>query len=178
MPYAIELFLDGTTDGLVREVWKKYAEAGISDYLSRSDSRPHITLAVFERLTLEQCQDPLNRFVAEHHFPELEFSHLGVFYSEKNVVFVAPTVTPELLELHRKFHRQFEPLMEQEWESYREGRWVPHCTLGVDLPKDKIAQAVQCSLTLSLPFRCRVVEVALIEFRPVRQICACRLDHD
>ncbi len=178
MPYAIELFLDGATDGLVRDIWRTYAATGISDYLSQSDSRPHITLAVFERLKVEQCQDSLNQFVADHRFPELEFSHLGVFYSEKNVVFVAPTVTPELLELHRKFQRRFEPLMEQEWESYQEGRWVPHCTLGVDIPRDKIAQAVECSLALPLPFRCRIKEVALIEFRPVRQICACRLEQN
>ncbi len=176
MPFAFELFLDSVTEQLIREVWRRYAELGISSYLAESDSRPHVTMAVFDELTIEECQVLLNDFVARKRLITLEMSHLGLFYSAKNVVYLGPTVTEELLQLHRDFHRIFERFMEHEWDCYRRGRWVPHCTLGVEIPKERLPEAVAAAMELiPLPLTCRVGEVGLIEFSPVRHLCSCKL---
>ncbi|TCL74286.1 2'-5' RNA ligase superfamily protein [Hydrogenispora ethanolica] len=176
MPFAIELFFDSEFERLVRGVWEQYARAGITAYLYESDARPHITLAVFDDLRLEECQSYLDRFVKQTRFFPLEFSHLGVFHSEKNVVFLGPTVTPELLAMHRNFHELFTPFIEHEWESYHGGRWVPHCTLGMDIPRAKIPEAVALAMAIPLPLECRIAEVGLIEFRPVRNLCRYKLE--
>ena len=73
MPFAIELLFDAEFDRRVRDVWQKYARAGVSSYLYESDARPHVTMAVFDQLKLEECQNHLERFVRQSRFFPLVF---------------------------------------------------------------------------------------------------------
>ena len=50
MPYAVELLFDAEGETRVRCVWKALKAAGLSSYMVDSESRPHITLAVYDSL--------------------------------------------------------------------------------------------------------------------------------
>jgi len=56
------------------------------------------------------------------------------------------------------------------WDHYRPGTWVPHCTLATDMEPDQFGAALAIAGRVSLPLECRVGEVGIVEFRPVKQL--------
>ena len=52
MPFALQLYFDPITEGAIRDLWRRFAEAGIASYLHESTNRPHITLAGHDALDL------------------------------------------------------------------------------------------------------------------------------
>jgi hypothetical protein len=51
-----------------------------------------------------------------------------------------------------------------------EGGWVPHCTLASDLEPEQFGSALAIAGRVRLPIECRLVEVGIVEFRPVKQL--------
>ncbi len=79
MPFALQLFVDPVSDTAVRSLWEELASTGLSS-LRDSGNRPHFSLA-------------------------LSIASLGIFPGEQAVVFLAPIVIPDLLDLHREVHQ-------------------------------------------------------------------------
>ena len=59
------------------------------------------------------------------------------------MVFLAPVVTRELLELHIRLHRMPPVVAGTRREYYLPGRWVPHCTIAEGLEPDDIRTTVE-----------------------------------
>ena len=157
MPYALELAVDGAA-AAVRRVWRELDDAGIS-YMARSGARP-IDRAAFE--------SELTRVAAETAPLPITLASVGLFPTV--AVFLAPTVTAELLDLHADVHRRFRHLGTAPWRYYAPGVWVPHCTLASDLAPDQFATALEIARRARLPLECRLVEIGIVEFRPVNQL--------
>ena len=167
MPYAIELALDPTAAGVVRSLWRELEEAGIT-YVARAGAGPHVSLGIWDALDCDGADAELTRFAAETAPIPLTVPSVGLFPGVG--VFLAPTVTAELLELHASFHRRFGPLGQAPWDHYRPGVWVPHCTLATDLEPDQFDRALAIAGRAPLPLQCRLVEIGIVEFRPVKQL--------
>jgi len=58
----------------------------------------------------------------------------------------------------------------------RSGAWVPHCTLATDLEPHQFGSALAIAARVPLPLECRLVEVGIVEFRPVKQLVSYGLD--
>jgi len=172
MPYAVELALDPTSAGVVRRLWRELDAAGIT-YVARAGARPHVTLGIWDAFEHEDAVAELRRFAAATAPVTLRLASVGLF--PRVAVFLAPAVTPELLDLHARFHHRFGPLGRAPWEHYRPGSWVPHCTLATDLEPDQFASALSIAARAPLPLESRLVEVGIVEFRPVRQLVSCAL---
>ena len=172
MPYAFELALDPASAAVVRRAWRELADAGIG-YVATSGARPHVTLGIWDGLDLERAEAELARFAAETSSVQLTFASVGLFPGV--AVFLAPTVTVELLALHTAFHRRFARLGQAAWEHYRPGAWVPHCTLATDLEPDRFGDALAIAARAPLPLESGLVEVGIVEFRPVKQLVSCAL---
>ena len=172
MPYAVELALDPASADVVRRVWRELDDAGIT-YVSRSGARPHVTLGIWETLDHDGAEAELTRFAAETAPVRLTLASVGLF--PRVAIFFAPTVTAELLQLHAGFHRQFDRLGERSWDHYRPGGWVPHCTLATDLEPDQFGGALAIAGRVPLPLECRLVEIGIVEFRPVKQLVSFAL---
>jgi len=56
MPYAVELYFDEQTEALIKAIWEKLAEKGVSDRQAKRGARPHLALAVF--ITIENSRPP------------------------------------------------------------------------------------------------------------------------
>jgi len=172
MPYAFELALDPASAAAVRRVWRELDDAGIR-YMARSDASPHVSLGIWETIDREGAEAELARFAAQTPPLEVTLASVGLF--PRVAVFLAPTVTAELLELHARFHRRFEHLGEAPWEHYWPGAWVPHCTLAMDLEADRFGDALTIAARMPLPLAARLIEVGIVEFRPVKQLASCPL---
>src|SRR5262249_51393762 len=172
MPYAIELALDPESAAVVRRVWRELAVAGI-EYMEASAARPHVSLGIWDALDRDHAQAELTRFAAETSPVRVSFASVGLF--PRVAVFLAPTVTADLLELHAGFHRRFAHLGEAPWVHYAVGAWVPHCTLATDLGPDRFGDALAIAGRVPLPLEARLVEVGIVEFRPVKQLSSYAL---
>jgi 2'-5' RNA ligase len=167
MPYAIELALDPTSADAIRRAWRELHDAGIT-WMARSGARPHVTLGIWNTLDRDGAESELTRFAAATSPVRLTLTSVGLFPAV--AVFLAPTVTAELLDLHAGFHRRFGRLGGESWEHYRPGAWVPHCTLATDLEPGQFGSALAIAGRIPLPLECRLVEVGIVEFRPVKQL--------
>ena len=53
---------------------------------------------------------------------------------------------------------------------YAPGAWVPHCTLEMDLPDENVPKVIELCSDLDLPTEAHLVEVGLVEFRPLKEL--------
>jgi hypothetical protein len=130
----ITLRFDAKTERAIATSLRRLAAEGIAvsygSELPESRHRPHLTVAAFDTLDLGPYQSVL-KSVAEQLRPiSIRFHSLGIFV-EKNVLYLAPRITLELLRLHQTFHTAFSgaqwPMLKYEWLGV--GMWTPHCTL-------------------------------------------------
>ena len=106
----------------------------------------------------------------------LEFHwEVGTFPGDEGVIFTPPVVTKELLEFHRDFNNEFSDCREAMWNYYLPDLWVPHCTLAINVPKDKISGAFEYVLESFEPVKARIEEIGLVEFRPVKHLACYKL---
>lgn len=67
MPYALQLYFDPGTDAMVRQLWCRFAEAGIARHLAESANRPHLTLAIYDDLDVAMAEREL--LLSSRHSP-------------------------------------------------------------------------------------------------------------
>ena len=172
MGYAIELNLSTESAARIVKLWEALASESISSTMLDVGAQPHISLAVFEELDPAALRESLHRFARETPPLSVVLSSTGVFPTAEGVVFLAPVVTQGLLEVHRRLHGLLEDKGIECVEYYRPGRWVPHCTVAMEVDSSKIGAAIEISLRSKAFGPVRLGEISLIEFRPVREIYA------
>ena len=175
MGYAVELNLSRDSAARVVKVWESLAREGISSVMLDVDAQPHISLAVFEDLKPEALRADLSRFAEVTRPLSLDLASAGTFPTAKGVVFLAPVVTQELLSVHSRFHSLLRERGIDSVEYYRPGKWVPHCTVAIDLAPDKVGAALEMCVQSEAFGAVDLDKVSLIEFRPVREICTFSL---
>jgi 2'-5' RNA ligase len=180
MSHSVELHFDPRSSKKLRDL-----RQSLYDSLQLSDdgepkTKPHISLAVFEKPLKGELQagarDNLAAFAHATKPFSLMLSSVGIFPGkEHDVVYLGPVTTAELLELHTSFHHLFKDAAPNCSEYYLPGNWIPHCTLAMSVPNHKTPLAVSFLQGQKLPLRVRVKELALIEFPPVKTVCAFQL---
>ena len=167
MPYAVELALDPTSADAVRLCWREMEAAGIT-WMARSGARPHVTVGIWDTVEGDGARSVVAKFADETEPVRVTLASVGLFSGV--AVFLAPAVTRELLDLHADFHHRFGGLGGRGWDHYRPGSWVPHCTLATDLEPERFGDALAIAARVPLPIECRLVEIGIVEFRPVQQL--------
>ena len=111
-------------------------------------------------------------FAAATQARDFTFASLGVFFNGADgIVFLAPVVTHELLSIHGAFHAAFAHYAVAELDYYLPGNWVPHCTLALNVPRDRVPAVVDASSRLAgLPLRGRFESMGLFQFQPAKDI--------
>jgi hypothetical protein len=126
MVHSIELVFDPDTEAAIRRIWESLAAAGIPSQAPAS--RPHVTLAVAERIAADV--DALLRPVSEQ-LPLVAAVGAPVLFGRANVVFARLVVpTSELLALHAEVHRLCLPhMVPAPMPNSLPGQWTGHVTL-------------------------------------------------
>lgn len=133
MGYAVELYFDRGTEERITRLWDTYREQNVTSLLPDLGFRPHISLAVFRDVEPALLTDVLVD-IARNTLPlEVGLAAVASFPGAEGVLFLVPTVSKELIELHEYFHERISKLGLKANPYYLPGRWVPHCTIASDL---------------------------------------------
>jgi hypothetical protein len=92
------------------------------------------------------------------------FGSVGIFLGERSVLFLAPVVTEPLLALHRRVDEHIQGLALPMFELYRPGRWVPHCTLAMDLAPPELEVALRIAAAFPLPLTATIATIYVREY--------------
>lgn len=176
---AVCLYFDADAAAAVRLAWKRIAEAGISDEMPEAGWRPHVTLSGCRDLRLEEYLPVLREFAAQTKPQDISFTSVGYFGGgNRQTVFLAPTVTRGLLNLHERHHGLVAPFCSAVSPYYTPDGWTPHCTLALNLPTERLAQAVTLTDDFGLPIMGRLMAVGVVRVaRPqVEELSLLALD--
>ena len=166
MAFAVELTLDRESAGPVRALWGRMADGGIQ-FMADSNADPHITLGIWESLDIQRTVAEVAALANLTAPVPLVFADVQVFGTE--VVYLAPTRSTRLADLHRHVHERIGPLGDGAWPYYTAAAWVPHCTVAMELGLVPIATALNIATGIVLPLSGRGDRIAIVEFRPARE---------
>jgi hypothetical protein len=79
-------------------------------------------------------------------------------------VFLAPTVTHRLMNIHSRFHDLFHDLEHSLSEYSLPGRWFPHITLAFKLDRELVCRVISTVLETELPEQSRIEEIGIGQF--------------
>ena len=171
MPYSVELALVESDASAIDSLCDRLEEDRDITTYRRLDSAPHISLAVYDNIDVNRCADALRAFARTLSPTSVHLGAMGAFCHDRNVLFVAPAVTSELLELHERFHRTFEAFDGACWNYYRPGNWVPHVTLAIDLSAVQLGTAIQNLAPLWRGRNAALDRLRFISHPPFRVLC-------
>jgi len=175
MPFAVLLLFDANTEAVIKSTWKELADTGVAPYMDQSANRPHFTLAVYQGLDLVRCEQQLKLFAATKNPLPVALQYLGIFPTAPATVFISAPVTSPLLELHAQIHESLRAISIDAHPYYLPGKWIPHCTLALELEPSLITRVLGVALQIPVPLHGEITEIGVIEFRPVRHLFRFRL---
>ncbi len=175
MPFAIELFFDTQSDMAVQTVGQFLEKEKIPTVFSKLGSTPHVSLAVFEQYDPQRLHSLLKNLASHFFSMPFRLSSLGTFPGKEGVLFLAPVVTPRLLEIHTWLHEAIDKVVEGNWVYYFPDNWVPHCTLSIHLTARKLAKGMELLRRKGFSIQGHYNRLALIEFNPLTRIKPVRL---
>ncbi len=138
MKYAIELYLDKSTEEKVYSLAGKIADAKISTKYLEWKTRPHITLACFNDVDEEQCMRKLTAFAQNHKKMFVTLASVGMFVDTKTI-FLSPVMTSSMYQFQKELHEALCGFDTQGHEWYLPNRWVPHCAIALTKEDDEEA---------------------------------------
>ena len=151
MPFALELYFDERTESLIKAIWEKLAERGVSERMVKRAARPHVALAVFEDADPGELAFVLRAMAKEQPPIEVRFESLGTYCSADGVLFLSPVVSPRFFLLHSTVMKLLNPLVSGMKESCKPNRFVPHCTIAYGLDKETLSKAIALFSNKALP---------------------------
>ena len=160
MPYTIELQLNRAAETKFLVQWETLRREGVSDLLFNLGYKPHVTLAMYHEIDEAKTIAKLETFIASETAIPVEFRHFTV---HKVSIFSEPRENAPLRKFHARFEKKF-------GRSFRDidhaGIWMPHCTIGMELPTEKIGSVVGKLLENWTPISGTLDRLALVKFRP------------
>ena len=163
--YAFVGYLDHETEVNFQGLWKDLSEKNISQYgVENKGKRPHITIADYDNLEKNRFIQLADKFYEDKQKIDMTLNILGTFIST-GTLFIAPTLSTELLDFHRNHHNYFRTFNENENSFYLPGKWNPHCTIASRLNEDKMVQAFRYCTSNIEKICCNLGEIALIEVK-------------
>lgn len=158
------MFIDEEGEATIRGIWENVCDAGISSFMPDTGVRPHITLAVYDQLDIDLFLEKFSEFSRELSPISFSLSSIGAFLEPRGTVFIAPTVTHRLMNLHAKFHQEFHDLEHSLSEYSLPGKWLPHFTLASELSDDQIKEVICIGLNAPVPAHSTLTEIGIGEF--------------
>jgi 2'-5' RNA ligase len=169
MPYTIELQLNRAAESRVLDLWDILRNEKITDFSYRMNYRPHVTLAMYHEMDIARTIAKLERFAAGATPIKVAFRQLAV---GKTSILALPVENGTL----RKWHARFERRLGRSFRDIdHAGIWMPHCTIGMELPTTELGRAVDKVLAKWAPIEGRLERLALIKFRPGEVLWSKRL---
>jgi len=170
MGYAVQLYFDSGLEASLLGVRSALTRAGVTPTLERLGDRPHVSLAVLDRVPVQRCIAMVEQFAESQRPFRATFAAFGAFPTSQGVVYLTPTPSAELLDAHRSMHRLLTELGADVHEHYVPDAWIPHSTIGFELSSEEVALALSWLHENFKPLDGMYSSMGLIEFAPVKQL--------
>jgi 2'-5' RNA ligase len=158
---AVCLLFDARSDLLMRKLWSRLEDAGVSTLATHTHGRhyPHLSYAVLRSWDLERVQDALAALPAAEPFT---MSFHGTLAFPRGRVALAPAVTADVALRQWRVVTALGTTGAELHRNYVAGQWVPHVSVATRAQGDKLATVVKAIADV-LPLTARVDRAALID---------------
>jgi len=174
MPYAVTLLLDPDCTARIRGLWQALARERLSDSAVSLNYDPHVTLAIHDDTADPAVlSDGARSAASGWNALPVTCAALAVFPATPSTLWIAPTVTTELLRAHAELCAALPSTSLHA--HYRPGTWMPHITLADDLGAGSIGAALTTSAAAFRPFVASLDRIEVVSFRPVIRLWQGRL---
>jgi hypothetical protein len=167
MGFAIELYFDPQTERTLLDLRKTLTAAGVKPVLDEIGDRPHISLAVLSQVDPDELLQELKDFAADLDVMPITLSAIGSFPTADAVLFLAPAITQELMDVHWDLHQLIADLKLHPHAYYMPDRWVPHSTVAQNIQTELVPTAFDLCRKSFKPINAKLIEIGLVRFRPV-----------
>lgn len=154
---------DEQTEAVLSGIQNEIYALGFSGFQTKNIPM-HFTIGAYNIKQEAELKERLITIAQTHKAFRVSFNHIGLFRQPANdVLFIAPEVNKEMLQLKDLFMDSSEPF-----------NWSPHTTLLIDKP-EAIQQAIPVVLDTFSTFEGKVVTLHLFEFWPTKHILSVKL---
>ena len=172
MRFGVIMHLDADSAGRIRQVQRALTGGKDDDPLDLYDViygvEPHITLALYDEIERSLIVEAIDRTFRDVGPMPIDFASIALFPG--SVLYLAPRVTVELLEIHRVYHRHSKTMADACNLHYLPDAWVPHCSLGVPAPAEELSQAMLNVGYSWTPVEGHLVSAELVTYPPVTSL--------
>ena len=136
---------------------------------------PHITFGIYSGVGRAQMTRFIEGIASNLQKTRLFFGYVGVF-PESGVLFAAPGVTQELLDMHASIHARYDDFCFDKncLYSLRESKWVPHITLATPI-NFQAQDVLGIILEKFTPFSGEITRIRITEQEPLVEIASFAL---
>ncbi|MBN9442291.1 2'-5' RNA ligase family protein [Bosea sp. (in: a-proteobacteria)] len=137
MGFAISFRSDHPSAEPVRALWRQVEGFEDAPSMALLGYPPHVTLAIYDDDAVgeELVKDALERAGRDLKALTLTFDAIRIFEGSPMVLWASPQPCTALSHAHEAIHATVGPAYCRP--HYRPGAWVPHCTLGMRIGKDR-----------------------------------------
>jgi hypothetical protein len=161
MALAVCLLFDARSNLLMRELWARLEDAGVSTLATHThrDHHPHLSYAVLRSWDLERVREVLCALPAAEPF---QMSFHGTLAFPRGRAALAPAITADVASRQRHTVSALEATGAELHRNYRAGEWVPHVSVATRAQGAKLATVVK-AVADALPLTVRVDRAALVQ---------------
>src|SRR5690606_27316502 len=132
VPFAVELGFDEALTGEIVALQERLETVGVGLSLRSLGFLPHLSLATCAEIDEDEIRKLLRELARETSPFAVGFEAAGAFPPDGATLFLLPSPSLALLEMHRRFWGRFTAIAAEPSDYYAPERWVPHCTVGRD----------------------------------------------
>jgi 2'-5' RNA ligase len=172
MAYAVTLRLDDDAAARVRVLWDALSAAGFANHAARLGYEPHLTLALLDDpADASRLGETVRTISAEWRTMPLSLSAIAAFATAPATLWLAPTVTAPLLQLHAALCAALPSVHPH----YRPAAWIPHVTLSDDVASGALGEGINLVAERFQPFTATLDRLDVLRFRPISLLWHARL---
>ncbi|MDH4203171.1 MAG: 2'-5' RNA ligase family protein [Phycisphaerae bacterium] len=173
MPYAVVLHFSDELEKKVLALWQKLADTKLtSSLLDFGISRPHISLASFEKADVNILLKYVENLAKSTPSFSLNFDSVGSFPTDEKVVYLAPNRSDGFISIHREFHKSIQNTDLSCNEYYLPGKWLPHCTVAYRVEDLNFKKAIEYCQETGHQFHGNVTGVGVLEYWPIKELAS------
>jgi hypothetical protein len=171
MGYTVMLEFDKESQNKINEIIRVIYENGVNSFMIDTNGNPHIAIASYGEINEEEFYRRLKEFSAKTRRFELRFESVGIFYFERNIIYLSPVITDELIRVHEEFHSSFDSgCCKKPFEHYLPNKWVPNCRVAVNATMEESLSAIASLSSIFKPFNIRVEGISVVDFNTLEYI--------
>lgn len=166
--YLISAYFDETTTKKLQEYINRIYEATGNGFMVENHVPPHMTISAMEARNVDVLVPGFESLEGSLTSQEIQIVSLGQFLPY--VFYGAPVLNDYLQQMSQNVFDTFKDIPEVTVSRYyRPGSWLPHITLGKQLSKEQMSQALEAMQDFT-PIKGEIVRIGLSTVNPHKDI--------